>query len=395
MISAYGANAERYAHGLPGLDAVVTEPQHVVQAYFEALARRERGESFYGMILDEDPRVALAYGAAPSIVDQFADVDMRARAFAKLADGTVLVGGRTAAETWNELSPLRQVSAEFYRLASAMLVRSFTEFAKIAERMAGFPRPVERVLAEPPLPAFERVLPGHPCVVVWAPHRPAEQLALHAFGLGEFLGEVWFVAADGSSGPHGARTLLRDDPRTVEVLARSAAVVCVEPNDPGDAVAFARRGFGVVAPLTAGAHEFAPEVVVWDAADAATLPKAVVKALARPAAVRQAFPLPPAAPPAPPAPVPREQLPLVSVVIPTYNRPQDLARALAAVGAQTYPFVEAVVVNDAGAPVGDVVAAFPFARLIDHDVNRGAVAAIETGLRHARADYIEFLPDDD
>ncbi len=81
--------------------------------------------------------------------------------------------------------------------------------------------------------------------------------------------------------------------------------------------------------------------------------------------------------------------------MPTYNRPYDLRAALTAVAAQTYPHVEAVVVNDRGAPVGDVVAEFPFARLIEHEVNRGTIGALETGLHHSKGDYIEFLPDDD
>ncbi len=394
MITAFGAAAERYARGLGDIAAVVTDSAHLVEGYFEALRRRERGESFYGMVLADDQRVELAYNSALSIVGQFTDVDMRARAFEMLAKGAVQVGNRTAAEVWSEF-PLQLVTAEFYRLATAMLVRSYTEFAKYAERAGGFTRPVERVLVETALPPFEHHASERPTVVIWAPYRTGPQLALHHVGLAEFAGDVWCVAADMRDAPPGGRVLTPDDPRVAPLLGRAGCVVCAEPNDPGDAVAFARRGFGVVAPLSSGAHEFAPDVVIWDAANATMLLKAVAKALGRPAAIRQTYAPPPPVPVAPPAPMPREELPLVSVVIPTFNRPRDLRAVLNAVAAQTYPNVEAVVVNDRGSPVDDVVAEFPFARLVEHEVNRGTIATLETGLHNSNGDYIEFLPDDD
>jgi hypothetical protein len=394
MLRAFGDGAERYARGLGDLEGVVTEPEHIVEAYLEALRRRERGERFYGMILADDPRVALANNASLSIFTQFADVDMRARAFEMLAKGTVQVAGRAASQVWAE-APLQLVSTEFYRLASAMLVRSYAEFSKFAERSGGYARPVERVLVEPDLPRFDRRIAERPTVVIWAPYRLASQLALPIFGLSEFVGDVICVCADAANAPGGATCIRRDDPALASLLGSAGCVVCVEPNDPGDAVAFARHGFGIVAPLTAGAHEFAPDVVIWDAADATALHRSVARALARPVAIRQAYVAPPEVPAAPESPLPRAELPLVSVIIPTYNRPNDLRNVLRAVAAQTYPSFEAVVVNDRGSPVDDVVAAFPFARLIEHEVNRGTIGALETGMQHAKGEYIEFLPDDD
>jgi hypothetical protein len=396
MIRAFGDAAQRYARGLGDIDAIVTEPEHLYRAYFEALQRRERGESFYGMILADDPRVALAYNASLSIVTQFADVDVRERAFSALSAGTVNVGERSAADVWNETPPWHLAALEFYRLCAAMLVRSYTEFAAFAARSGGFARPVERVLSEAAIPAHERAQPERPGVIVWGPERPGAHLALHLSALAEFPGDVWCVAADAPEASLGATFLAPDNPRIADALARARCIVCTEPNDPGTAVAFARRGFGIVAPLTSGVHEFVAAAVVWDAANSTTLYKAVARALARPAADREAAYEPPASVPlAPAAPLPPERLPLVSVIVPTYNRPDDLRLALAAVGAQTYPNVEAVVVNDCGTPVAAIVAAFPFARLIEHDVNRGSVEAVHTGYRNARGDYIEFLPDDD
>lgn len=393
MISTFGPTAERYARGLGDIDAVVTEPNHLVPAYLEALRRRERGESFYGMLLVDDARVALAYGTALSIVDQFADFELRERAFSMLSTGAVNLGSRLASEVWSEPLPLAAV--EFLRLASAMLVRSYAEFTALVGRSGGVARPVERVLVEPPLPEIVRVRPERPAVVIWAPNRPSPHLALHLSALAEFPGDVWCVAADTTHAPPHARVIAADDARVAQALASAGCIVCAEPSDPGAGVAFARRGYGIVAPLTAGVHEFVPDAVVWDAANATTLYKAVARALGRPASTVHAQMPPARVPVQPPAPMERDALPLVSVLIPTFNRPDDLRRVLAAVGAQTYPFVEAVVVNDCGSPVDDVVAAFPFARLIEHEQNGGSVAGFYTAMQAARGDYVEFLPDDD
>jgi GT2 family glycosyltransferase/glycosyltransferase involved in cell wall biosynthesis len=90
-----------------------------------------------------------------------------------------------------------------------------------------------------------------------------------------------------------------------------------------------------------------------------------------------------------------ETHPVVSVVVPTHNRPALLREALASIAAQTLGGVEAVVVNDAGADVADVVAGFPFARLIEHERNLGLAGARNTGLRAARGRYVAYLDDDD
>jgi len=89
--------------------------------------------------------------------------------------------------------------------------------------------------------------------------------------------------------------------------------------------------------------------------------------------------------------------PLVSVIIPTRDRPERLRVALASVLAQTYGNVEAIVVNDGGADVGAVVDAFADPRVVSvrHGVRRERSAARNTGLRLARGEYVAYLDDDD
>jgi glycosyltransferase involved in cell wall biosynthesis len=89
--------------------------------------------------------------------------------------------------------------------------------------------------------------------------------------------------------------------------------------------------------------------------------------------------------------------PLVSVVIPTYNRPEKLIRACEAVFEQTYDPIEVVVVNDnSDADYTDVIAQLgPRINYVKRNKNGGGSAARNTGIDAARGEYIAFLDDDD
>lgn len=93
--------------------------------------------------------------------------------------------------------------------------------------------------------------------------------------------------------------------------------------------------------------------------------------------------------------------PLVSVVVPSYDRPEFLRSAVESVLRQTYEPVEVIVVDDASAEPGtdalDGVSADSVRRLevIRHDENRGGAAARNTGIDHSDGDLIAFLDDDD
>lgn len=96
--------------------------------------------------------------------------------------------------------------------------------------------------------------------------------------------------------------------------------------------------------------------------------------------------------------------PRVSVVLPTYRRPEMLERALGTVVAQTYRDWELIVVDDNGAGTEAqqrtealVRASEPAVRptYLVHEQNRGGAAARNTGIRHARGEFVAFLDDDD
>jgi glycosyltransferase involved in cell wall biosynthesis len=90
--------------------------------------------------------------------------------------------------------------------------------------------------------------------------------------------------------------------------------------------------------------------------------------------------------------------PTVSVVLPTYNRPEYLPGAIESVLAQSYRDFELIVVDDASTEdPTPIVEGFedPRVRVIRHRENRGNAAARNTAIRVARGQYLAFLDDDD
>jgi len=91
--------------------------------------------------------------------------------------------------------------------------------------------------------------------------------------------------------------------------------------------------------------------------------------------------------------------PLVTVVIPSHNRPEMLEEALESVVQQTLSNWEAIVVDDGSRPP----VAFdrlqqrfgPRLRGIRHDVSRGGPAAKNAGVRSAHGQFLAHLDDDD
>jgi glycosyltransferase involved in cell wall biosynthesis len=93
-----------------------------------------------------------------------------------------------------------------------------------------------------------------------------------------------------------------------------------------------------------------------------------------------------------------EVSPLVSIVIPTYNRARLLRRAIQSVLNQTYQNFELIIVDDYSTDnTESMVKSFRDDRIryLQHSKNRGAVAARNTGIKAAKGEYIAFQDSDD
>ena len=87
--------------------------------------------------------------------------------------------------------------------------------------------------------------------------------------------------------------------------------------------------------------------------------------------------------------------PLVSVVIPTRDRPGMLRDALLSVGGQTYGRWEAIVVNDGGAKPSIPEELAAKVVYFEFGAPQGVARARNAGLRAARGAVVAFLDDDD
>lgn len=87
----------------------------------------------------------------------------------------------------------------------------------------------------------------------------------------------------------------------------------------------------------------------------------------------------------------------VSVIIPTYERPDHLVGAIETVLGQTHDAVEVVVVDDGSSTsyAAEMAARHDPVRCVTHEENRGAAAARNTGIEAANGTYVAFLDDDD
>ncbi len=91
--------------------------------------------------------------------------------------------------------------------------------------------------------------------------------------------------------------------------------------------------------------------------------------------------------------------PLVSVIIPCYNRADIIGRAMRCVQRQTFCDWEMIIVDDGSQDdLAAAVGAFaddPRIRLVRHPVNRGVSAARNTGTAAATGRFVAFLDSDD
>ncbi len=91
----------------------------------------------------------------------------------------------------------------------------------------------------------------------------------------------------------------------------------------------------------------------------------------------------------------------VSIVLPTRNRPDELAQALERVARQTHPELELVLVRDGGSPLDERTLEqlgrleFPAQGVEHEDPPHGLAASRNRGIDSSRADAIAFLDDDD
>ena len=88
--------------------------------------------------------------------------------------------------------------------------------------------------------------------------------------------------------------------------------------------------------------------------------------------------------------------PKVSIIIPTYNRPEYLRRAIKSATSQSYPNIEVIVVDDHSDINLDAFRQeFPSVRFYQNSENMGGCYSRNRGIEESEGEYINFLDDDD
>ncbi|MCB1025827.1 MAG: glycosyltransferase family 2 protein, partial [Acidobacteria bacterium] len=86
---------------------------------------------------------------------------------------------------------------------------------------------------------------------------------------------------------------------------------------------------------------------------------------------------------------------LASVIIPTYNRADKIARAIESARGQTFPNKQIIVVDDGSTDnTAEIVAKYPDVKYF-YQKNQKQAAARNAGLKFAKGDYIATLDSDD
>lgn len=94
---------------------------------------------------------------------------------------------------------------------------------------------------------------------------------------------------------------------------------------------------------------------------------------------------------------PHKEKPLVTVIIPSYSRPEQLVDAIKSVIDQSYENLEIIVINDYGTNVEDEISQLNDSRIIYHtnERNLGLAGTRNVGVNISHGEYIAYLDDDD
>jgi hypothetical protein len=395
-MTVFGREAERLSRRFSSnASLLLCDGSNVAEALAEGVRRRREGDTYLVAPLLHDSLSMVARSAASTIYAQFTKADDRRQLFELLASCSLSLNNVLISQHNIYSQEVLNTMREICQLGDGLYARSQQERNRI-EALFG-----RRRLYVAVAPLIDNCVPDirpnrdatH--VLVWAPEEHATDLTLYSYALWHLKLPAIFVCQ--GQIPNSPHRFVQPD-HSIEALKEAAVLVDVQISDPGTAIAFADKGYGIVTATTSGAHEYIQGAATYAAHDFTSIYGAVTRSrgdrrtyrLMIPNAEKTIESTINAAQPFIP-----EDPPLVSIILPTYNRSSLLRSALESFRKQTYPNIEVIVVNDCGEDVSHIVADYPFARYLCTDANSGCSAAINYGLRNAHGTYLGCVPDDD
>jgi glycosyltransferase involved in cell wall biosynthesis len=392
-IASFGTDAERWGARLSGIPRTVLADHSLsAEALEEATQRRVSEFLLTGPMVDE-ARSVIARRLAPQIIASTSDRGKRRAMFHALANESLVIDGVTQ-QAMRALDPnVVQTLRELYLVGTSAIVRSRRQAAYLGG-LFGRHRPGYIVRpgfdAEVPQPSTRAQDPV--AILIWAPHSDISELSIYLFALEGLNAPIVIVGSgDASAFPDIRVTAVAS---AQNELSQAALVVDTTLSDPSSAIALAAWDIPLVAASSSGADEFIEGVRLYDPWNWRSILAAVSagRGDASPAiAVRRAFGRVGAVS----AAVEDSGAPLVTIIVPTFDRADVLPLALDSLQAQSYQNLEILVINDGGPSVDHIVARYSRTRSINSDVNLGVYKAWNYGISMARGKYIGFLGDDD
>jgi hypothetical protein len=394
--AAYGTIAERCAACFSPEDPVVVfDHTGAAEALRDAAGRASRGEHFFTRPMFAREYTLRADAILPSILTSMTSVDDRRSAFELACSGHLQIGtnNQPLAQVQIYTPATIRLSKAVLDLADAIVVSSQSERRRIQEILQADPSTIVSPLRDTATPVCPEsqskpVREQRDAVTLWAPHG-AEAAIGFALALRGMHVRVVIV----SPGRPADTSLCEWLPleRAHEALRRARLIVDLNEYGADSAFALSTWDSPIVADVESGTQEWLDATRCYDRRRMGSIYEAVVAGLGAESPRTTTLDTW--------TPQRRDRSvlldgPLVSVLIPTYNRPHMLEEALESVQRQSYRNVETIVINDAGDPIEDVVSSYPRARLINMATNL-TFAAVNAGFLAASGTYITFLNDDD
>lgn len=389
--AAYGNLAERAAAAIaPDDPVIVFDDTGAAEALRDAVWRKFRNERFFVRPVIGREFAKRADAVAADIMRSFPDLDHYRVAAAQAFDGTVRANGRTLRERPAYNAGALRLMQAVVNLSDGIATTSHAELRRTQEILAVAPRATFFDLRDPLVPApIEGDLAfWRDAVVIWAPGLTEGSALYFVSALADLHAPILLVSDAQAETQYSAQRVAPGNSR--DALKRAKLILIAAPYGAETALALAAWSAPLVVDMESGAQERLPRARTFDRRRFGSIFDAVVSALAdSPSHVVNTESEMTA------DCTPDEvEGPLVSIVMPTFDRPQLLRYALESCRRQSYRNIETIVAVGGGSRFNDVAEAYPDVRFIYLDENIPA-ASINAAFAQARGEYVTVLNDDD